>query len=151
MGSKFTVQSTTTESVDQETGEVKIVEVQKLQTIKVDSEDKFFAIYYNMLKTFYQIKYIKDVLLLIKLTQLANYNTGEVELSAKKRDELCTELDLRKPHLSTALKRLTELELISGERGSYVINPAIFWKGDAKTRKQILINKGIEFTVKFKM
>ena len=56
MGSKFTVQSTTTESVDQETGEVKIVEVQKLQTIKVDSEDKFFAIYYNMLKTFYQIK-----------------------------------------------------------------------------------------------
>ena len=78
MGSKFTVQSTTTESVDQETGEVKIVEVQKLQTIKVDSEDKFFAIYYNMLKTFYQIKYIKDVLLLIKLTQLANYITGEV-------------------------------------------------------------------------
>jgi hypothetical protein len=36
------------------------------------------------------------------------------------------------------LRQLLDLNVISGEKGKYKINPEIFWKGDYKTREQLL-------------
>lgn len=145
------VKSETTQRVDPQTGEIIQVDVKKVHEIKLEEKDRFVMIYYEMLKTFYQIKYIKDVFLLIKLVEMANYNTGEVSISTAKREKLCEELQVKNPNLSSMFKRLTELELIEGSRGEYKINEAAFWKGDNKTRLEMLKDKGIEFTIKFKL
>ena len=36
--------------------------------------------------------------------------------------------------------------MISGEKGEFRINPKIFWKGDAKSRKDLLKDKAIQIT-----
>ena len=42
------------------------------------------------------------------------------------------------------LKKLKELGLITGEKGEFTINPEIFWKGDTKTRQQVLEGKSLK-------
>jgi predicted transcriptional regulator len=138
-----TVQRTTPEGilVDQE--------ISKTYVIKLDDTDKFFMIYYNMLRGFYQIKYLKDVMLLIRLVEMADYNTGTVTIAAKTREDLCKELEVTRSNLSPMFKRLVDLELIFGEKGVYTINEGVFWKGDASIRRDILKERGLEFILKF--
>lgn len=124
-------------------------EVSKTYVIKLDDTDKFFMVYYNMLKSFYQIKYLKDVMLLIRLVEMADYNTGVVTIAAKTREDLCKELDVSKSNLSPMFKRLLDLELLSGGKGVYTINEGVFWKGDAAIRRDVLKEKGLEFILKF--
>jgi len=103
-------------------GELIEQDVSKTYTIKLDENDRFFMVYYNMLKSFYQIKYVKDVMLLVKLVELADHNTGIVTIAAKTREELCRDLQVSKFNLSPMFKRLLDLELISGDKGVYTIN-----------------------------
>lgn len=130
-------------------GELISLDVSKTYIIKLDESDRFFMVYYNMLKSFYQIKYLKDVMLLIKLVELADYNTGVVTIATKTRESICKELGVNKSNLSSMFRRLRDLELIYGEKGVYTINEGVFWKGEATIRKNILKEKGIEFILKF--
>ena len=146
---KTFIESRSIQTVDPTSGEVIITDTHKIHKVILEDEDRFFMVYFNMLKTFYQIKYIKDVLLLVKLAELANYNTGEVLIPTSTRQQLCEELEVSKPYISTAFKRLCDLGLLEGDKGRYKLNEAAFWKGDAKTRKQALKDKGLEFKIKF--
>ena len=119
--------------------------------LEEDSSSDFVQIYYEMLRTFYSIKYVSDLKLIIELASMANYNTGEIDLSTKKREVLCDRLGIKKTHLSTSLKRLKELNLIRGEKGSYIIEEAVFWKGDKETRKELMKEKDFEFVIQFKL
>lgn len=130
-------------------GELVSLDVSKTYVIKLDESDKFFMVYYNMLKSFYQIKYLKDVMLLIKLVELADYNTGIVTIATKTRQSISNELNVNKSNLSVMFKRLVDLELIRGEKGVYTINEGVFWKGEASLRKAIMKERGIEFILKF--
>ena len=130
-------------------GKTVLSDESKTFTIKLDDSDKFFMVYYNMMKSFYQIKYVKDVMLLIKLVELADYNTGVITLATKTRESLCKDLDVAKSNLSSMFKRLVELQLIFGEKGVYTINECVFWKGDAVIRRDLLKTRGLEFILKF--
>ena len=130
-------------------GELVSLDVSKTYIIKLDESDKFFMVYYNMLKSFYQIKYLKDVMLLIKLVELADYNTGVVTIATKTREAISKELNVNKSNLSAMFKRLSDLELIRGEKGVYTINEGVFWKGEASVRRNIMKERGIEFILKF--
>lgn len=142
-----TKQTTSTD----EDGNLVIQDVEKTYVVKLAENDKFFMVYYNMLKSFYKIKYVKDVMLLVKLAELADYNTGEVTIATKTREDICSELEITKSNLSPIFKRLIELGLLSGEKGVYKINEAVFWKGEASIRKSILKEKGIQFVLQFTM
>lgn len=146
---KKKIVQTTTNQIITSDGELVSQDISKVYTIKLEDSDKFFMVYYHMLKSFYQIKYVKDVMLLIKLVELADHNTGIVTIAAKTRDILCSILDVSKSNLSPMFKRLLQLELITGDKGVYIINEAAFWKGDANIRRDILKDKGMEFTLKF--
>lgn len=143
--------SQTTRVFDEKEKQWKMVEVQKVHTITLDEFDKFYMVYFNMLKTFYQIKYLKDVMLLFKLCEEAQFNSGEINLSAQSRVDLCSFLNIKPPHLSSAIKRLKELGLIIGEKGSYVINEGVFWRGDREIRDMMLKDRGIDFIMRFKL
>lgn len=148
---KVFIKSETHQRVDPETGELITFDSSKLHVVKVESEDKFVQIYFEMLKTFYEIKYVSDLKLIVELSAQADYNTGRIDLSPRLRESICEKIGLSKSHLSKSLKRLKELSLISGDRGSYLINEAVFWKGDKKTRKELMSKKGLEFIVQFKL
>lgn len=63
-----------------------------------------------------------------------------------------TELDIKKSSLTQAINQLTEVNAIipqtivdqsTGEiktlKGEYIINPEMFWKGDLKKRKDLIV------------
>lgn len=53
--------------------------------------------------------------------------------------------------LSISLKELVSKRLITGERGSYTINPQIFWKGDLLARDNLLQVEEIQVAFKLNL
>ena len=74
----------------------------------------------------------------------AEYNSGVVDLSTSKRQKMCSDLSITSNQVTNNLKKLKELGLITGEKGEFTINPEIFWKGDTKTRQQVLEGKSLK-------
>ena len=78
----------------------------------------------------------------------AEYNTGKVQLTTNPRDLACEELGMKSNSLSNHLKKLKDLNLISGEKGDFIINPKIFWKGDTATRNKLLSDNEVKVIFK---
>jgi DNA-binding transcriptional MocR family regulator len=75
------------------------------------------------------------------------FGTTEVLLSTGVRNELSQELNMSTGSITNNLKALKDLNLISGEKGVFTINPQIFWKGDEKARKAFMCEQ--EIKIKF--
>lgn len=146
MAKKF-YQSKTKEIVDMTTGELVAVESEKIFTRKVDSEN-FYMIYIDHMAPLFKLTSLSARHVLEWFCKNAHFNTGKVILSPLEREHICNELGIRSNQLTNNIKILKDLKLISGDRGSYQINPKIFWKGDAISRKQILDGKALEVTYK---
>jgi DNA-binding transcriptional MocR family regulator len=80
------------------------------------------------------------------LNSHAEFNTGKVLLPAGMRKECCDDLNISTNTLTNYLKRLKDHKLISGSDGIYLINPEIFWKGDTKTRAQLMQDETLRIT-----
>jgi len=150
MAKRHFISSHTVRSIDKNGNET-FFDENKLHSVELDKSDSFYLIYFRMLKTFYEIKYVKDIHLLFKLCELADYNSGIVRLSPEDRTDLCIFLNVQSTNLSTGLKRLKNLGLIIGEKSKYTINESVFWKGDKETRNKVLKERGIDFTIRFKL
>lgn len=127
----------TKEVVDLETGEIGTIETVKKQKISFDSEP-FYMVFIDYVAPWYKLSNSTSKNVLAWLCNKAAFNTGQISLSSKDRLDLMNELDIKKTTLSNALKELSDKNLISGDKGSYTINPQIFWKGDLLTRNKIL-------------
>ena len=100
----------------------------------------------------YGIKSITTLKILYKLLEYAEWETGKVSLSPGRRIDIMNELDIKKSSLTQAINQLTEVNAIipetivdqsTGEiknlKGEYTINPEMFWKGDLKKRKDLIV------------
>lgn len=98
----------------------------------------------------YQLK--SDALknLLNWLNSRAEFNTGKVLLPSGLRKECCEELNISSNTLTNYLKKLKDHRLISGADGIYLINPEIFWKGDTKSRAELMSKEEIKITFEIK-
>lgn len=85
--------------------------------------------------------------LFIWLCNHMKFGTTEVVLPTGVRNELAQELNMSQSSITNNLKALKDLNLISGEKGVFTINPQIFWKGDEKARKAFMCEQ--EIKVKF--
>ena len=132
--------------VDKNTGEV--LTVHKEFSIKV-KQDEFIMFYVKSLASLFEIPQGKELYTFILLSTIAEYNTGEVNISAAKRKLLCEQLNVTSTQFSNHLKTLNKLGLISGTKGLYYINPEIFWKGENSVRNEYLKNKGFKVTLNF--
>lgn len=123
--------------VDKETGEILKIDQTKTFTTKV-KVDKFYMTFIEYVAPFYKLKTqsAKDVL--IWMCQNAEFNTGKIVFAPAIRKQMCEELNITTNTISNSLKKLLDLKLISGEQGVYQINPQIFWRGDLKTREELL-------------
>lgn len=131
---------------DRLTGEVTERVVRKRYSIPVKT-DEFFMTFIQFMGPFYQIKYADDFKVLAKMCSWAQMNTGEVDLTAIKRKKMMDELIMTKEQISRSLRRLKDLELISGEGGSYVISHEVFWKGGTDERAALGKQKAMEKSV----
>lgn len=119
------------EKVDQETGVV--TETEKTFRI-IGNSETFYMTYIEHMAKLFNITSITDIKILWKFCLLANYNNGEVNLTADKRAKLQEELNIASTQITRSINSLKELELIFGDKGTYIINPSVFWKGDKMGR-----------------
>jgi hypothetical protein len=151
MASRHFIKSNTRNIVDPETGEITGSETNKFVEIKLGKQEEFFMTYCKYLSSFYELKYADDIKIIIKFNEWAEFDTGKVDLTPKKRLEITESLGIRNDSISKSLRRLLDIGLINGDRGSYVINPIIFWKGDKAKRKELLENEGLKVEFNFKI
>lgn len=131
------------EIVDINTGEIVKVDTQKTFTEKINPE-QFYHTYLDYVAPLYDLRSEVAHRILVWMCVHAEYNTGKVLLPTAVRDEMQAELQICNNSLTNNLKRLKDLKIITGDRGVFYINPAIFWKGDATSRTQAIDGKSIE-------
>lgn len=130
--------------VDATTGEIITMDTQKTFTEKVNPE-KFYMTFIDYISPIYQLNSEVARRMLDWMCEHAIFNTGIVDLSTSKRQQMCSELKLANNQVTNNLKRLKDLNLISGEKGTFKINPEIFWKGELSVRrKELLENKDLK-------
>lgn len=143
MGKQLKHESTT---VDKETGE--IITTNKTYSIKTDPEN-FYMTYIESLASFFKIGTILDVKVLVKFCTIAEYNSGRVLVTSEVRKEIMEFLNIDKYRLSRSIKQLRELNLITGDYGTYYLDPAVFWKGTNSMRRSLLKKKQLSITINF--
>lgn len=142
---KRITQTTQKEIVDINTGELVKVDTQKTFTEKVNSE-KFYMTFLDYIAPLYKLRSEVARRILDWMCENAGFNTGTVILSTSERQQMCKDLDLTGNQVTNNLKKLKDLNLITGEKGTFTLNPEIFWKGDAQTRKQVLEGKSLKIS-----
>lgn len=131
------------EIVDVTTGEVVKVDTQKTFTEKVSLES-FYMTFIGYMSPLFNLHSDVARSILDWMCMRAEYNSGVVDLSASKRQKMCQDLSITSNQVTNNLRKLKELGLITGEKGEFTINPEIFWKGDTKTRQQVLEGKSLK-------
>lgn len=142
-------QTTLTEVVDRETGEVVQSELSKTYSTKV-KEDAFYMTFIDYISPFYKLNSDNARKILVWMCEHAEWNTGKVSLTAASRAQMAEEINICPNTITNNLKKLKDLELIYGERGEFQINPQIFWKGELAVRRQMLKDKELQVTFQFK-
>lgn len=145
MANKKLQQSTFKEVVDLQTGEVVTMEQTKT-FIKEIKSDAFYMTFIDYISPFFNLRTDTAKSVLAWLCASAEFNTGKVKLTTEDRKQLCKILDISPNSLTNNLKILKDNNLISGERGNFLINPQVHWKGDTKTRDKLLTNNEIKIT-----
>lgn len=140
-------QVTQTQTVDLSTGEIVQYDTTKTYTRKIESES-FYMTFIDYIAPLYNLKSDAAKNVLNWMCCHAEYNTGKVQLTTNQRDIACEELGMKSNSLSNHLKKLKDLKLIEGERGDFIINPQIFWKGDTATRDKMLRDNEIKIIFK---
>lgn len=131
------------EIVDVTTGELVKVDTQKTFTEKISS-DNFYMTFIGYMSPLFNLHSDVARSILDWMCMRAEYNSGVVDLSTSKRQKMCSDLSITSNQVTNNLKKLKELGLITGEKGEFTINPEIFWKGDTKTRQQVLEGKSLK-------
>ena len=135
------------ETLDPLTGELKSYEATKVFTEKINPK-KFFITFIGHMAPFYKMNPSVNAKILAWMCERAQFNTGKVLLTADEREELCKTLEISQSQLTHGLKKLREFKLIEGQsgRGTFIINPDIFWKGELSERDKLLQDKELQIT-----
>lgn len=142
---KQIVKEETRNVIDTYTGEVISETISKTFSVKKDTEP-FFLTYSRCMSVLFDLNSLSAVKILWKFLELAQYNTGEVYITAKMKKKILEDLDISVSIYGKSLNMLREADILSGERGQYTINPKIHWKGDFKTRERIM-KSGLKMTI----
>lgn len=110
------------------------------------NEDKFYMTFIDYMNLIFKVKPEAAKSLLAWVRQHAEYNTGKISISAADRKNICKELNISNNCITNYLRSLKTLNLINGEKGTFMINPEVFWKGELAARKNLLKDNEIQIT-----
>ena len=125
------------EVLDIETGELIRTTTQKVYSSKINSES-FFMTFIEAIAPIYKLKSATDLKLIIKFCEIAEFNTGKVIISSSLRKDICEQLGISNNQYSISLKSIKEKGIVTGDKGTFVLNPSIYWKGTVKSRESIM-------------
>ena len=145
MARKILTQDIEKTVIDSQTGEILQTTSQRTFTTNIKSES-FYMTFIDYIAPLYELKSNSLKNLLTYSCEHAEFNTGKVSLTTAARKVACDYLGISNNTLTNYLKKLKDSNLISGKDGEFIINPQIFWKGDTKSRAQILENEEIKIT-----
>lgn len=124
-----------TTSVDRETGE--IITTSKTFSVKA-TQDEFYMSYINNMVGFFNLKSAVDIKLITKMCMIAEYNTGRVLITPDVRSEIKQLLNISSQQMTNSIANLKKIGLLKGQRGTYQLNPMVFWKGSNDTRNAFI-------------
>lgn len=110
----------------------------KTYSIKVSQESFYYSFIENMSGIF-KITAILDIKVLACFCGLAEYNTGRVLVTRSIREDIMNKLSTNDQNMSNSIKRLKGLDLLSGDKGTYQVNPKVFWKGSLDKRREVIL------------
>lgn len=141
----------TERTVYDEYGNPRVETTNKEFSYKTD-EDSFYMIFVDFVKWMYNITSVNSLKLLPKLMEIAEFNTGKITLSPGLRKQLLKDLKLSPATFTRALNDLIDnnalfkvysTDKVTGEvtelKGEYTVNPEMFWKGELKKRKNMIV------------
>ena len=143
--------TSTTSTVTDENG-IERVRTETKQFVYKADEEPFYNVFIKYIKWMFDINSIVTLKVLAYLLEIAEFNTGRVSLTAGERLRLMESVKITKSAVTRAVKELVDAGAITsvcrvnketGEqiimRGEYMINPQMFWKGELKKRKQLIV------------
>lgn len=101
-------------------------------------QENFFFTFIDFVSGFFQLKsrVSKDVI--VKFCMISEFNSNKVYLPTNRRKAVCEELNITSQQLSNAIHELKKLGLLTGEKGTYQINPIVHWKGSLQARQDLI-------------
>ena len=138
---KKLLHETTRQVKDKVTGDWSEMTQSKTFAIPVN-EEEFYMTFIKNLSSILNLNSFTEIKVLVKLCEMAEFNTGKVSLTAGKRNEFIELLSINKAYLSSSIKSLINKGLLKGEKGEYEINPLVFWKGSLKERNALIKENG---------
>lgn len=111
---------------------------QSMEVIKVDTEP-FFLTYSKQIMALYDMPVFNATTKVFwKLLEFAEWNTGEVIMNINRRNEIMKVCGISKTSYYRALDELITANLITKNKDVYTIDERMFWKGDRKTRDNLI-------------
>lgn len=130
----------------------------KLKKYRVQENREFFKVNWKIIKTIIdstsdktipsesnsKLKNISDLMFNWMLNNCYRRDLNEIILTAKRRKDLCSALNINNNQITNGLSSLKKKRTIFGEKGTFTVNPEIFWKGDATSRREVLKDKSLK-------
>ena len=82
----------------------------------------FFSTLIRLICSLYNIRSEKMILLLIEFSIIASKNNGKLLLTTYDRRVICEKIGISLNYLCTLMKRLEQMEIISGSHGNYKLD-----------------------------
>jgi len=140
------IQTTQREYLDPETGELVTIDYSKTIRRKIKAS-AFYMTFIDFVAPQHNLK-LNAKSILQWMCEHAEFNTGMVSLTTKARENMAKDMNICVNTITNNLATLKKEGLISGEKGEFIINPQIFWKGDIAVRERLLQDKDIQITFK---
>jgi hypothetical protein len=144
---KKLINQTTQSSINAETGELIEVTVEKSYSIKNVNVDNFYMTFIENMSGYFKLKSAIDIKVLTKFCCMAEFNTGVVNLTTKLRQETCELLQITTQQLTNSISKLKTKGFLTGEKGTYTVNPKVFWKGTTQEREKLLKSGTLTFNI----
>lgn len=142
--------TTLTTTTNCETGEFLEVTIEKSYTVKNVTIDNFYMTFIDNMSGYFNLRSAIDIKVLTKFCCMAEFNTGEVSLTSQRRLEVCDLIGVTTQQLTNSISNLKAKGFLIGQRGTYTINPKVFWKGTTQEREKLMKNGELVFTVTVK-
>lgn len=101
-------------------------------------KSSYFVVFTENEKILYQLKHRNSRPILIWLCCYMESNCNKIKLTSDLRTQLRLDLDISNNTVTNCLKELKELELLFGDKGNYIVNPFVFWKGELNCRNKFI-------------
>lgn len=109
-----------------------------VESVKVDTEP-FFLTYSKQIMALYDMPVFNATTKVFwKLLEYAEWNTGKVYMNVNRRNEIMEVCCVSKTSYYRAVEDLVAAGLVTKDKDVYTIDEKMFWKGDRKTRNELM-------------